>query len=158
MNCYKVSISVSLWPRSRPDPWAPQVALVVKNLPADAGDIRDLGLIPGFERSPGERMATHSNILASRIPWREKPGSLQSTGSQRVRHDWSDLARWILNLWTISKVPHWKITDWFGWLESIVSGMDITNLVYHGMHCPTGFQPWLHPWLLPFSPSPIQSF
>ena len=34
---------------------ASQVALVVKNLPANAGDIRDTGLIPGLERSPGER-------------------------------------------------------------------------------------------------------
>ena len=34
--------------------WAPQVALVVKNPPANAGDIRDMGLIPGSGRSPGE--------------------------------------------------------------------------------------------------------
>ena len=32
-------------------------------------------------------MATHSNILAWRIPWTEEPGGLQSMGSQRVRHD-----------------------------------------------------------------------
>ena len=31
-------------------------------------------------------MATHSSILARRVPWTEKPGRLQSTGSQRVRH------------------------------------------------------------------------
>ena len=37
-------------------------------------------------------MATHSSILAWRIPWTEKPGGLQSMGSQRVGHDWSDLA------------------------------------------------------------------
>ena len=37
-------------------------------------------------------MATHSSILAWRIPWTEKPGGLQSIGSERVRHDWSDLA------------------------------------------------------------------
>ena len=37
-------------------------------------------------------MATHSSILAWRIPWTEEPGGLQSMGSQRVRHDWSDLA------------------------------------------------------------------
>ena len=35
-------------------PGKPQVALVVKNLPANAGDIRDAGLIPGLGRSPGE--------------------------------------------------------------------------------------------------------
>ena len=34
-----------------------------------------------------EGMATHSRILASRIPWTEEPGGLQSIGSQRVRHD-----------------------------------------------------------------------
>ena len=38
-------------------------------------------------------MATHSSILAWRIPWRENPGGLQSTGSQRIRHDLSDLAQ-----------------------------------------------------------------
>ena len=32
-------------------------------------------------------MATHSNILAQRIPWTEEPGRLQSTGSQRIGHD-----------------------------------------------------------------------
>ena len=37
--------------------------------------------------------ATHSSILACRIPWTEEPGELQSTGSQRVRQEWSDLAR-----------------------------------------------------------------
>ena len=33
-------------------------------------------------------MATHSSILACRIPWTEEPGGLQSMGSQRVRRDW----------------------------------------------------------------------
>ena len=37
-------------------------------------------------------MATHSSVLAWRIPWMEKPGRLQSMGSHRVGHDWSDLA------------------------------------------------------------------
>ena len=37
-------------------------------------------------------MATHSRILAWRIPWTEEPGGLQSTGSHRARHDSSDLA------------------------------------------------------------------
>ena len=47
------------------------------------------GLIPGWERSPGEGMTAHSSILAWRIPWTEEPGGLQSMGSQqRVEHDW----------------------------------------------------------------------
>ena len=38
-------------------------------------------------------MATHSSILAWRIPWTEETSRLQSTGSQRVRHDWHDLTQ-----------------------------------------------------------------
>ena len=49
-----------------------QVALVVKNLPANAGNVRDAGLIPGLGRSSGGGMATHSSILAWRIPWTEE--------------------------------------------------------------------------------------
>ena len=37
-------------------------------------------------------MAPHSSTLAWKIPWMEGPGGLQSMGSQRVGHDWSDLA------------------------------------------------------------------
>ena len=48
-----------------------------------------------------EEMATHSSVLAWRIPWTEEPGGLPSTGSHRVGHDWSDLAvrslEWVLN-------------------------------------------------------------
>ena len=41
----------------------------------------------------GEKeMATHSGILARRIPGTEEPGGLPSMGSHRVEHDWSDLA------------------------------------------------------------------
>ena len=36
-----------------------------------------------------KEMATHSSILARRIPWTEEPGGLQSTGLQRVGHDWA---------------------------------------------------------------------
>ena len=39
-----------------------------------------------------KEMATHSSILAWKIPWMEEPGRLLSMGSQRVGHDWSDLA------------------------------------------------------------------
>ena len=39
-----------------------------------------------------KEMATLSSVLAWEIPWTEEPGGLQSTGSQRVRCDWSDLA------------------------------------------------------------------
>ena len=54
---------------------------------ASARNAGDLGSIPGLGRSPGEEMATHSSTLAWKIPWTEKPGGLQSLGSQRVGHD-----------------------------------------------------------------------
>ena len=46
----------------------------------------------GWEDPLKEETATHSSILAWRIPWTEGPGGLQSVGSQRVGHDWSDWA------------------------------------------------------------------
>ena len=64
---------------------------MVKNLPANAGD-RDSVQSLGREDPLEEGMATHSCILAWRIPGTEEPGGLQSMGSQRVRHDGSDLA------------------------------------------------------------------
>ena len=47
----------------------------------NAGDVRDECSIPGSGRSPGEGNATHSSILAWRIPWTEEPAGLQSMGS-----------------------------------------------------------------------------
>ena len=63
------------------------MALAVKNPPANAGEIRDPGSIPGSGRSLEEGMVTHSIILAWRVPWTEEPGGLQSIGSKRVGHD-----------------------------------------------------------------------
>ena len=61
---------------------------MVKNLPANAGDIRDAGSIPRSEDPLEEGMATHSSILAWKISWdRGAWGVTQSMGSQRVRHD-----------------------------------------------------------------------
>ena len=60
---------------------------VVKNLPANAGDVRDSGSIPGSGRFPLKEVATHSGILTWEIPLTEEPGGLQSIGSQRVGHD-----------------------------------------------------------------------
>ena len=60
---------------------ASQVTLVVKNLPVNAADIKDPGSILGWEDPLEEEIATHSSILAWRIPWTEEPGGLQSTRS-----------------------------------------------------------------------------
>ena len=60
------------------------VAQIVKNLPAVQGTwVRSLGREDLLEKG----MATHSSILAWRIPQTEEPGRLQFTGSQRIGHD-----------------------------------------------------------------------
>ena len=69
-----------------------QVAPVVKNPPDNAGDTGGWDRSLGREAPLEEIMATHSSILAWKILWTEEPGGLQSTASQRVRHDWSNLA------------------------------------------------------------------
>ena len=62
-----------------------KVAQIVKNLPRmQETQVHFLGLKDPLQRG----MATHSSILAWRIPWTKEPGGLQSTGSQRVGHDW----------------------------------------------------------------------
>ena len=62
-----------------------QVALVLKNPPVKAGNIRDLGSIPGLKAPLGKDMATHSSSLVWRILWTEESG--RSMELQRVRHD-----------------------------------------------------------------------
>ena len=58
---------------------------MVKNLPANAGDVRDMGVRSLGRKDPFEvGVATHSSILARRIPRTEEPSRLQSTVSQRV--------------------------------------------------------------------------
>ena len=59
------------------------MALVIKSPPANEGDILSLGQEDPLEKG----MATHSKILAWRVPWTEEPGRLQSMGLQRVGHD-----------------------------------------------------------------------
>ena len=57
---------------------------MVKNLPAmQEARVQSLGQEDPLEKG----MATYSRLLAWRIPWTEKPGGLQSMGSQKVRHD-----------------------------------------------------------------------
>ena len=71
---------------------ASQVVLVVKNLPANAGDVRNAGLTPELGRSGGG----HGNPLQYSClenPMDRTPGGLQFTGSQRVGHNWSNITR-----------------------------------------------------------------
>ena len=66
--------------------WASLMAQRLKRLPVvQETQVRSLGWEDPLEKE----MATHSSILAWEIPWTEEPGGLQSTGSQRVRHDFT---------------------------------------------------------------------
>ena len=55
---------------------------MVKNPPASAGDMRDVGVILGSGRPPGGGRGTPLQYLACKIPWPEEPGGLRSIGSQ----------------------------------------------------------------------------
>ena len=77
-----LSLETSLQGESSSVYWASQVSLVVKNLPASAGDIRDMGLIPGSGRFPG---GGHFNPL--QYSCLENPMDRGAIGSQRVGHD-----------------------------------------------------------------------
>ena len=92
--CYSSMHPTSInWP-SLPGLWAYQVAQWIKNLPAmQCKRCRRHGFNPWVRKIPfkGTWQPTPS-ILAWRISWTEEPGRLQSMGSQRVRHDWSNWA------------------------------------------------------------------
>ena len=65
---------------------------MVKNLPANAGDIREAVSIPESGSFLEVGVTTHSSILAWRIPWTEEPGGLLSIELQRIGYHCSDLA------------------------------------------------------------------
>ena len=69
-----------------------QVVLVVKNPPADVGDIRDAGCIPGSGRPPGREHGNPLQYCCLKNTIDRGAWGLQSMGSQGVRHDWSNLA------------------------------------------------------------------
>ena len=70
---------------------------VVKNQPA-MQEIQEMWVWSlGQEDLLDQEMATHSTILAWKIPWTEEPGGLLSTGSQRVGHDWSCIPSCLLD-------------------------------------------------------------
>ena len=85
------------------------VAQTVKNLPAmQETRVQSLG-----RKDPPEKgTPTHSSILAWRIPWTERPGGPQSTGSQRAGHDWvSNATTAIQQLISTSTVFKARVTD-----------------------------------------------
>ena len=67
--------------------WGFPGGAVVKNLPANARDARDMGSVPGSRRFPGGRNGNPLQYPCLENSWIEEPGGLQSMGSQRVGHD-----------------------------------------------------------------------
>ena len=107
--------------------WASLVAQRLKHLPAMQETwVRSLDREDPLEKE----MATHSRILAWRIPWTEEPGGLQSTGSQRVRNDWAtSLSLFPLYWWWASGLFHF-----FAYYEESCYKSSHENLVedFHG--------------------------
>ena len=98
------------------------MVLLVKSPPANAGDVRNTGSIPGLGFDPlKEGMAIHSSILAWRIPWTEEPNRLQSIGSQRVGHDWSNLACTLTSLMKNGWFPTQRPWDGHLWCLALRS-------------------------------------
>ena len=63
------------------------------------------GRFLGYEDPLEEGMASHPSTFVWRIPWTEEPGRLQSTGSQRVGHDWSNVAGMHAHVHVHPKLP-----------------------------------------------------
>ena len=87
-----------------------------KESACNAGDSNS---IPGWGRSPEKEMATHSSVVAWRIPWTEKPGGLQSMGSQRVGHDWATNTFTFIHSLKISGIFWTKKQFQRGWVSSL---------------------------------------
>ena len=90
-------------------PWSFQVTGVVKNLPANSGHMRDSGSIYGSERAPGGGHGKSIQHSCLEIPRTEKPGGLQSIGSQRARRNWNDFST---N--AFSPFYRWELLSWWG--------------------------------------------
>ena len=83
-NLCKSLKPMNVFPGPRTNCGAFLVAQIVKNPPA----MQETGVRSLSQEDPlEEEMATHSSLLAWRIPWTEEPGGLHSTGSQRVGYD-----------------------------------------------------------------------
>ena len=91
-----------------------------------------------------EGMATQSSILAWRNPWTEEPGGLQSTGSQGVGHDWSDLAH---THTSIIAPAIWleTFTSLSIWLLSSGTSTPPTPMWHSCPHCSGPLHPWVGP-------------
>ena len=104
-------------------------------------------------------MATHSSILAWRIPWTEEPGGLQSVGSQRVRHNWINLACMHIAVLASVQFSHSVVSDSLRphGLQHARPPCPSTTLRVYWNSCPLSW--WCHSTIQPVVPfSCLQSF
>ena len=92
---------------------------VVKNLPANAGDARDVGSIPGLGRAPEVGNGNPLCILAWEIPWTEESGGLQSVGLQKSRMQLSTSKKYELNSHAMSLGR-----DSEGWVQRVETPLE----------------------------------
>ena len=103
------------------------MAQTVKNLPA-MQDTRVQSL--GLENSLEKVIATHSSVLAWRIPWTEQPGGLQSMGSQRVGYNW------ITNTHTYTYTHKSQVTLAIHILTLNLRGLNHQRFLFHSSYMP----------------------
>ena len=99
-TCFYLQLNISIYRVSL-------VAQMVKNPPVMQETwVQSLGQ----EDPPEKWMATHSSIMAWRIPWTEEPGELQFMGLQRVRHDWTTNKHTQMSIYTFfpKNLCEWK--------------------------------------------------
>ena len=99
---------------------------------------------PGWEDPLEKEMATHSSVLAWRIPWTEEPGGLQSMDSQRIGRDWATHFQVAL----VVKNPQANAGDmrrrFDPWVENIPwrRAWQPTPVFLPGESCLAGYSPW----------------
>ena len=96
----------------------------------------------GWEDPLEKEMAIHSSIFAWKIPWRKEPGSLQSTGSQRVGHDWATSLSLSSMFQFFNINGHFQENIKTYWTEQS------TIKIYHSVFCISSVQSLNHVWLL----------
>ena len=112
---------------------------MVKNLPAMLEtQVWSLGWEGRLEKG----MTSHSHFLAWKIPWRKEPGSLQSTGSQRVGHDWATSLSLSSMFQFFNINGHFQENIKTYWTEQS------TIKIYHSVFCISSVQSLNHVWLL----------
>ena len=128
--CARVYVCVCVYTHAME--WASQVAQLVKNLPA----MQETQEIPvwllDWEDPLEEGMATHSSVLAWRIPWTEEPGGLQSIGLQRVGHDWGDWACTMEYCSALEKNEIWMDLEII--ILSEVTQKEKANTIWYNLH------------------------